>query len=416
MYFARSSLYNSDQVTIKTLYMIFSLEALQAKHGDSLLLYYGKKTNPRIIIVDGGPAGIYKGFLKPRLLEIKNKFSPGNTMPISMVMVSHLDDDHVNGILALTDEVVDKDEDNEPQDFGISNIWVNTFDDIIGNIQLPVISSVAASAQATDFSGIPEIATAEQHIAAVIASTAQGRRLRDNAGVLSANVNNPFPPIKKTKVRLVRGDGKGTALAWDTGIKIRVIHPNLQRLNELQTKWDKDLKKAKAKGDNSIIMATITDPDTSPFNLSSIVCLVEAGGKKILLTGDARTDDIIEGLKHNKLLDKKGHLKVDLLKLPHHGSVRNADADFFKIVTADHYIISADGLHKNPDKGLLDIIADVKLKGTLYFTNHSGKLGLKKKLDNFVKKLKSNGSKLKVVFRKDAAPSVRVDLLEKLNF
>jgi len=146
------------------------------------------------------------------------------------------------------------------------------------------------------------------------------------------------------------------------------------------------------------------------------VCLVEAGKKTMLVTGDARSDDIQQGLKMNKLLDKKGRLHVDLLKIPHHGSFRNADADFFENVTADHYIISADGLHKNPDKELLDLIVVAKLKGTLYLTNHDGKLGLKKKLDAFVKQLKKNGSKLKVEFRKNTSPSLVVNLLEKINF
>lgn len=91
-------------------------------------------------------------------------------------------------------------------------------------------------------------------------------------------------------------DGEKT-IKWDTGLNITVIHPNEQRLKELQKRWDKDLQVAKDKGDNSIIVASITSPDTSPFNLSSIVCLVEFKKKTILLTGDARSDHIVAGLK-----------------------------------------------------------------------------------------------------------------------
>ena len=35
--------------------MIFTLEALEAKHGDSLLLHYGTKKSPQLIVIDGGP-------------------------------------------------------------------------------------------------------------------------------------------------------------------------------------------------------------------------------------------------------------------------------------------------------------------------------------------------------------------------
>ena len=33
---------------------IFTLEALQAKHGDALLLHYGDAASPRLIVIDGG--------------------------------------------------------------------------------------------------------------------------------------------------------------------------------------------------------------------------------------------------------------------------------------------------------------------------------------------------------------------------
>lgn len=138
--------------------MIFSLETLQGKHGDCLLLYYGKNDNPKVIVIDGGPAGVYRKFLKPRLLEVKESLSPDDPLPFSMVMVSHLDDDHINGILAMTEEIVDKQEANEAQEFTFKNIWCNTFDDIIGNIQIPKISSLPASVSAASVNAVPEIA------------------------------------------------------------------------------------------------------------------------------------------------------------------------------------------------------------------------------------------------------------------
>ena len=40
---------------------------------------------------------------------------------------------------------------------------------------------------------------------------------------------------------------------------------------------------------------------------------------------------------------------VDLLKLPHHGSDRNVNREFFERVTAETYVVSANGKHGNPD-------------------------------------------------------------------
>lgn len=395
--------------------MLFSLEILQADYGDCLVLYYGKKTKPLVIVIDGGPKNIYKNFLKPRLMAVKKKLSPAAPLPLSMVMVSHLDEDHVKGILDMTDEMVGKDS-GEKQDFDIKNLWVNTFDDVVGNIEIPHISSIAASASAASLDSVPGLKNAERSIAAVIASTGQGRELRNDAKTLVIGMNNPFKPMGSGKSNLVRGDGKGSAIPWDKILKLTVVHPNEDRLKKLQTQWDKDLKKAKAKGDPDIIIASITDPDNSPFNLSSIVCLVQSGKKKILLTGDARSDDIVEGLKKNKILDAKGKLHVDILKMPHHGSVRNADPDFFKTVSADHYVISANGTYDNPDKALLDMFAENVKTGTLHLTNGVGKKNLKKKLDTFLAKMKKNKSKVKINIRKENSPSIMIDLDEKINF
>ena len=45
---------------------------------------------------------------------------------------------------------------------------------------------------------------------------------------------------------------------------------------------------------------------------------------------------------------KKDKLHVDVLKVQHHGSNRNTTASFFNTITADTYVLSADGRHGNP--------------------------------------------------------------------
>ena len=48
------------------------------------------------------------------------------------------------------------------------------------------------------------------------------------------------------------------------------------------------------------------------------------------------------------MLNSEGKLHVDILKVPHHGSERNVSEQFFNTVTADVYIISANGRDDNP--------------------------------------------------------------------
>jgi beta-lactamase superfamily II metal-dependent hydrolase len=144
--------------------------------------------------------------------------------------------------------------------------------------------------------------------------------------------------------------------------------------------------------------------------------MVEFDGKSILLTGDGRCDDIYDGLKKNEFLTTSGKLHVDILKIPHHGSNANMKPEFFENITADHYVISADGKHNNPDKETLDTIAENIKTGTLYLTNHEGEFGLKVKLDEFTQHLSKIGSSLQVCFRESDKPSLVINLLDEPHY
>jgi len=371
------------------------------------------------IVVDGGPGGVYNEFLKPRLIEIKNHFHPAEPLPISMVMVSHMDDDHVNGVLDLTGDLVDCRQVGDPLGFNVSNFWFNTFDDIIGNLEIPVISGMPASASAADLDVlVPQLANLDRHISAVISSTGQGRKLNKDVAFIGSNINNPFHATQAGGSRPVRLEPAANTVDWQ-GLSLKVIHPSLQRLNEMQKKWDKDLKRAKRDGDDSIIFASIASKDTSPFNLASIVCLIEFHGKKILITGDARDDDILEGMKQKGLLKNGDTFHVDVLKIPHHGSDRNMSTEFFRRVTADHYIISGDGSHHNPDKATLTMLSEGthgRDNFTVHFTNRTGKHGLEAKLDQFLAEKEISGRTYRTNFLQQAANSIKIDLLNQINY
>ena len=64
------------------------------------------KNDPHLILIDGGPSDVYKPHLKPRILQIHEARGLGeeDPLPVDVVMVSHVDDDHIKGILDLTRE------------------------------------------------------------------------------------------------------------------------------------------------------------------------------------------------------------------------------------------------------------------------------------------------------------------------
>jgi beta-lactamase superfamily II metal-dependent hydrolase len=84
------------------------------------------------------------------------------------------------------------------------------------------------------------------------------------------------------------------------------------------------------------------------------------------LTGDGIGTDIVKELSRLKLLENK-RIHVDILKVPHHGSNRNSDEEFFTTVTADTYVISANTRHGNPDPEVLRMIANQAKKDKRHF-------------------------------------------------
>src|SRR5687768_8197868 len=116
--------------------MLFSLEVLPARKGDCLLLHCGdvNANDRQLIMIDGGPSQVYGPFLKPRLQEIRKKRGLDENTPLiaDILMISHVDDDHIRGILELTKELITLKEEQKRQYLQINSLWHNSFENIIG--------------------------------------------------------------------------------------------------------------------------------------------------------------------------------------------------------------------------------------------------------------------------------------------
>lgn len=51
-----------------------------------------------------------------------------------------------------------------------------------------------------------------------------------------------------------------------------------------------------------------------------MVLLLGEGGKRVLLTGDAGDESLLEYLETAGLLNENGRIELDVLKVPHHGA------------------------------------------------------------------------------------------------
>lgn len=391
--------------------MLFTLEALDAAHGDALLLHYGKGGPPRLILVDGGPAGIYAKSLRPRLEELRSRRNPGGTLKIRLAMVSHIDDDHIRGLLELTEELVehaDGDGAGSVPAFDILTLWYNSFDDLTAGMALPSLVPLAASLRAAALADRPLPGLSISPPAALVAaSVGQGRRLRDNAASLRLNINQPLSGL----IAVPRTGAEATGMG--SGLQFTVLGPRQEQLDALRTEWAAKLAAMNARHGGSAGAAAMQAlgaafVDQSIYNLSSIVVLAEFGGSRMLLTGDARGDLIVESLAESGLM-QDGKIHVDLLKMPHHGSVRDVAASFFEQITADHYVISADGKYGNPKVETLELLFAARggAAFTLYLTNRVPWI------DDFLARAKPRD--VRVVYREPGALSVRVDLGDPLD-
>ena len=376
--------------------MKLTLEALQAADGDCLLLHHERKGAMTRILVDGGSRGIYSNVLRTRLDELR-----GNApLDLRMLMVSHIDSDHVTGLVDMLRAMRREDEDTGEPFCRIRTLWFNSFEQLTGGKTAAVQSATVGAA----LKGVAPPGL-EPWTKAVVASVQQGHDLRNYATQLGIPFNQG---AGGDLVKAPKTGVKEVSIA--SGLTFVVLGPNDVQLDALDDDW----QKAKLKPTPSAQAADFLNR-TVP-NLSSIVVLVKAergAGKKpisMLLTGDAGGDHILNSLKRSGL-STDGTFRVDLLKVMHHGSNHSVDQDFFERVVANHYVISGNGKHGIPHPEMLKWLSAARSGKPydVYLTNRKGVEGLTAMLTTFLKKEKQKQPKHKYHFRDEDALSIAVD-------
>jgi hypothetical protein len=348
--------------------VLFTLEVLPAAEGDCLLLHWGARI---MALIDGGPARTYAETLRPRLEVIRERLGL-ETLELALVMVSHVDNDHIVGVRKLFFDLRDEHVREAPESdrpFRVGRLWHNTFSDLLGvpeGLALQGADGVAAL-QAALAAVPPDQAVEEEglDLALVLAGHSEGRALRDAYKILlDANrVTRLNSPFRADQSGLITTDSVAVPGAI-AGLGFKIIGPRRADVLKLKTDFDRFLVE-KGLDAAAALAAVAAAKDNSPTNLSSIVCLFEFGGKRVLLTGDALGEKIVEGCADAGLLSDGG-LQVEILKVPHHGSARNVSRDFFKTVTANSYVFSGDGKHGNPDRTTIEWLVESRARDAFF--------------------------------------------------
>jgi metal-dependent hydrolase (beta-lactamase superfamily II) len=293
--------------------MKFDVNFLPARYGDAIWIEYGEDDDLHRILIDGGTSGTRADILSA--LESV----PEDQRNFELMVVSHIDRDHIEGILSL----LEKDE----LDFSVSDFWFN------GWHHLPVPGDE------------------EEELGAV-----QGERL--TAAILKHGLewNKAFGE----QAVVIPESGDLPVVNLPGGMKITLVSPLIRNLEKLRPKWEKEVKDeglvpgfglevpepAEEEEEHLGALPDVDElndedfhEDDSVANGSSIAFLAEFAGRSVLFAADAYPGVVLESL--NKIFD--GRATIDLIKLSHHASAHNTSPDLLEKSDSNRYLISTNG-------------------------------------------------------------------------
>ena len=369
------------------------LTIFRSSKGDCLLISHpdgnGKNKN---ILVDGGMTTSFNNSVAPYL----NQQLKANNETIDLLCLSHIDADHIVGVLTLMKLLTDWRVFNHhqstnpvnnnfkrpkhPEPPTIKSIWHNSFAKSYNlGAALPRVTNALYLIEQATIKFLDDSLLEEVHHKAT--SVKQGITLsqRIQPEQLDIALNPQFNgKLVKCNQRFLKKNSHKIG-----NLTITIIGPFTSDLNDLKEDWKAWEKKHRTELIEFYANLNLTDLDqplgsselsqllidsgsidltlgdrgevTIP-NLASIMFLIEADNKSILLTGDGHADDILKGLKKNKKMDDIGSIHINVLKIQHHGASANIHKEFCKEVIADHYVFCGNGTHTNPEAEVIDLI------------------------------------------------------------
>ncbi len=312
------------------------VELLPASFGDCILVEWGTKNARHRLLIDAGLKGTYRDALEPRLAEL------GKPVALELLVVTHIDRDHICGILPLLEA--------DPPVITAKDIWFNGrahLDDGLGAADGEALGRLLKGAE------LPWNESFEKK-AVVVPET----------GDL---------PVKRL-------DGKAT---------LTLLSPYRSQLTTLAAEWDDTLgnwEKEDEPADGAlppdalgkrpplsgIDAQTVLDLSNEKFeeddaapNGSSIAFLFEHEGKRILFGADAHPSVLLKSMRRLPAESTK----LDAFKLAHHGSMNNLSPALLEAVECSRFLISSNGGsfgHPHPETLAWIVTASARSKTLLF--------------------------------------------------
>jgi len=315
--------------------MVFTIEMLPAGPGDALVVEYG--TRPRFrLLIDAGPISSWP--------EVRERLIARRDNRYDLFVITHVDEDHIGGALALLDD--------HDLRHKVNEIWFNGFvhcasgGNILGPIHGEQLTQRIAEGDLGWNSGFPGSPSPGTGGPVVVPSRGELPVADLPGGARAVLVTPSGPKLKKmAAVWEKRVIDAGLVPGAGVGGHQGGLTPRPKEVPPLPAVLDRAWLEAKA---------ATKQKDRSEANAASISFVLEYGGKRLLLTGDATADVLAANLVRYGALVGEARPRIDLVKLPHHGSGANLDAAVVAAISATRYLVSADGsLHGHPDDSAL---------------------------------------------------------------
>ncbi|MGX7002331.1 hypothetical protein [Caballeronia sp. KNU42] len=323
---------------------VYRIHVLPAQRGDALWIEYGTEDAPNHILIDGGITATGRDHLRKRVEEV------GTPLHFALLVVTHIDLDHIQGILQFLEDL--------PDGITFGDIWFNGWD------QMKAI-------------GLEPMGVKE------------GIRLSE---ILKKNHKATWNKAADGKAIALEADGSVVTYSIDGGMKLTVLGPAHEQLVKLRERWDDVIEEfgAAEEAEDSgevpsgldlgtpglepmgpmdipeLAKSKFKEDETIP-NGSSIALVLEYEGRIALMLGDAYPSVIANSLRTLSLNER---VKVDVVKLAHHGSRNNTDRAMASLLSAPTWIFSSNGAGntKHPHKeSVARVLHDSKDVKTLIF-------------------------------------------------
>jgi len=321
-----------------------------AGNGDCILI----ESSDSCILVDGGTAASYDTW-KNRINKLEK---------INCIVVTHIDSDHVNGIIKLLES------NKKPK---VEYVLFNGAEQILGGEFTDTRTQDDRKLSALSERLMP-LSEDESGIGVSegtsLSYSLKKNEIKSNPSALNSNDSEKInfdgltlSTICPSKETLNKLKAEWLETLNDEGIQRKVINNNYALafetyINSLQESYSENIA-----ADKFTDIGSLADfnykKDSSLANESSLAFLIEDKDNSILMLGDCHAEDVLAWLDKNNI----SKLEVSAVKISHHGSKNNINKELVERLNCDTYLISTNGkIFNHPDLETLAVIAKYSTK------------------------------------------------------